>query len=88
MKVNANRDIAAARLIATKPVARPATPTQADFPAATQLAQKLAASPETRADQIARAKALIADPNYPDAERIRRIAHQMAGKIVSPPAEA
>lgn len=90
MKVNPNRDIAIARLMspATKPAAGPATPVQADFPAATQLAQKLAATPETRADQVARAKALIADPNYPDAETIRRIAHQMVGKIAIPPAQA
>jgi hypothetical protein len=88
MKVYPNRDIAAARpvLPTTKAIASPGR-TQADFSAATQLAQELAATPETRADQVARAKALIADPNYPDAETIRRIAHQMVGKIVTPPAE-
>ena len=37
--------------------------------------------PETCADQVARAKALIADPNYPDAKTVRAIARKLADKI-------
>ena len=45
-----------------------------DYP----LAEKLAAAPEVRSDAVARAKALIADPNYPNAATVEKIAQRLA----------
>ncbi len=39
----------------------------------------LAATPEVRAAKVARGKALIADPNYPSAQHIKKIARVLAG---------
>ena len=36
------------------------------------------ATPEVRADQVARAKALIADPNYPSEKQLDKIANLLA----------
>lgn len=88
MKVNQHRDLPSAA-----PVSRPATtkmsaapaPTT-DFTAAANLAEKLAATPEVRADQVARAKALIADPNYPNEATIEKVAQRLAEKVQPPPA--
>lgn len=82
MKVNPNRDLsspATVSRVTEKSVPAPAA--APDFAASTQLADKLAATPEVRAESVARAKALIADPNYPDAKAIHAIAKKLAGKI-------
>jgi hypothetical protein len=86
MKVNPNRkfqDTATTARVAKKPAApvRPTALDQADFTASAKLALKLAATPEVRADQVARAKALIADPNYPNAKTVRAIARKLADNI-------
>jgi hypothetical protein len=80
MKVNPNRDLqAAARLSrAAKKVVTVAT---SDFQASAKLALKLAATPAVRPEAVTRAKALIADPNYPDAKTVRAIAQKLADKI-------
>ena len=80
MNVNPNRDLQSVSGVtrqATKasPVA---TQTEADFAASTRLAEKLAAAPEVRSDAVARAKALIADPNYPNAATVEKIAQRLA----------
>ena len=86
MKVNQNRNLPSAAPVSQRKAAdltadsAPAAPT-ADFTAATQLAKKLAATPEVRADQVARAKALIADPNYPTPAAINKVARQLAENI-------
>ena len=86
MKVNPNRDLSAAAQISrlTKWSAKPATADAADMQASTKLALKLAATPTIRADQVARAKALIADPNYPTAKTIRAVAQQLAENLQTP----
>lgn len=86
MKVNPNRDLSAAAQISrpTKRPAKPAAADTADLQASTKLALKLAATPTVRADQLARAKVLIADPNYPNAKTVRAIARQLADKIQTP----
>lgn len=83
MKVNPNRDLQAAAQ-ASRATKRPAKSTPApesDFQASTKLALKLAATPTVRADQVARAKALIADPNYPDSKVVQKVAQSLADKI-------
>lgn len=83
MKVNPNRDLQTAARVARTPKhpAKPAAAAESDFQASTKLALKLAATPTVRADKVARAKALIADPNYPDAKTVQKVAHTLAGKI-------
>ena len=59
----------------TRPVAAPAVPA---FEETQRLNQALASSPEVRADQVARAKALVADPNYPSTGQLDKIAGLLA----------
>lgn len=85
MKVNQHRILSSATTV-SRPVAGQnptAAAPAADFTAATQLAKKLAATPEVRSDEVARAKALIADPNYPNTTTIDKVARQIA-KNISP----
>lgn len=88
MKVNPNRDLHTAAPISrvTKRAAQSAASAESDFQASTKLALKLAATPTVRADKVARAKALIADPNYPDAKIVRAVARQLTDKIQAAPA--
>ena len=44
--------------------------------------QALAETPDVRADKVARGKALIADPNYPSKEQMRKIAGLLAEKMM------
>ena len=84
MKVNPNRDIpshATVPRVAKKSTAAPAPASATGFMASTQIAEKLAATAQVRADEVARANALIADPNYPDAKVIHAIAEKLAGEI-------
>jgi hypothetical protein len=83
MKVNQHRNLSSTATVSRlgagqNPAA--AAPTT-DFTAATQLAKKLAATPEVRSDEVARAKALIADPNYPNTATIEKVARQIAKNI-------
>ena len=84
MKVNPSRDLPSPAKVSratTKSVSAPAPAAATDFAASTQLADKLAATPEIRADEVARAKALIANPTYPDSKTIHAIAQKLAGEI-------
>ena len=83
MKVNSNKEVPAStpRPTEAKQVGRPSDTNTPDFVAANKLAQQLAATPDVRADEVARAKALIADPNYPDDATIRAVARQIADAI-------
>ncbi len=86
MKVNQNHNLPSAAPVAQRQAAdltaapAPAAATT-DFAAAAQLAGKLAATPEVRAEQVARAKALIADPNYPNPATVNKVARQLADNI-------
>ncbi len=90
MKVNPQCDIAgatpSARPERTHPPAKHSEAT--DFNAARALSKKLTDTPEIRADQITRAKALISDPNYPDANVIQQVARQLAREMETPSPEA
>jgi len=86
MKVNPNQDLQAAAQVssATKRPAKLTASAEPDFQASTKLALKLAATPTVRTDELARAKALIADPHYPNPKTVRAIADQLADKIQPP----
>jgi len=43
--------------------------------------QTLANEPEVRAEKVARGKALIADPNYPSKEQLKKIAGLLAENL-------
>lgn len=86
MKVNQNHNLPSGAPVAQRKAAdltaAPApAPAATDFAAATQLTKNLAATPEVRADQVARAKALIADPNYPNPATINKVARHLAENI-------
>ena len=49
------------------------------------LDQGLKATPEARPEQVARAKSLIADPDYPSRAVMGRVAELLASKIVGSP---
>lgn len=84
MKVNPNRELPSATTNATrKPAKQPVAPATSDFTESAKLTQKLATAPELRAEEVARAKALIADANYPDTKTIQKVAQTLAGKIKS-----
>ena len=51
------------------------------FPESDQLHQALATTPVVRAEQVARAKALIADPNYPSPQKLDQIAGLLARNL-------
>lgn len=84
MEINLNKPMASAPLATTRPTTGPVKKTAADateFSGADALNQALAATPDTRAEVIARGKKLAADPAYPPAETIKRIANLLASKI-------
>ena len=87
MKINPNREVpvTAPHSTEAKPSPRAEAATQPDFTAAHKLAQQLAATPGVRADEVARAKALIADTHYPDDETIRAIARHLTDSIQAHP---
>ena len=61
-----------------KRVATPATTPSVSFPASDSLKNQLNAISTIRPDQVARAKALVADPNYPPDYVVKRIAVLLA----------
>jgi hypothetical protein len=46
--------------------------------------QALADAPDVRAETVARGKALVADPDYPSQEQIRKVAGILAGHLSNP----
>jgi hypothetical protein len=47
------------------------------------LEQSLANAPASRPDMVERAKALIADPNYPSADTLSAVSRQLANALIS-----
>ncbi len=56
----------------------------ASFEHASALENTLAAVPEIRPEAVARARQLIADPNYPSASIVRSLSNFLAEKILHP----
>jgi hypothetical protein len=55
-----------------------------DFEQSRSLDAALAESPDVRAEAVARGKALIADPNYPSQEQIKKMSHLLAAHLTQP----
>jgi anti-sigma28 factor (negative regulator of flagellin synthesis) len=87
MKVHPSREttVSTPRSTGAKPYTRSSDADAPNFVATNKLAQQLAATPTGRADKVARAKALIADPNYPGDKTIRAVARKLAEKILPIP---
>ena len=66
---------------------RPApTAEAADFELTNRLNATLTNTPETRADKVARAKELLADPTYPSQEQLGGVADVLANEWSKPSA--
>jgi hypothetical protein len=63
--------------------ARKSATDSASFPGASALDQALAAVPNSRPEVVARAKALVADPNYPSGETLKQLSSFLAAKLIS-----
>lgn len=61
-----------------KPAQSAAKPTVSGFEESQRLTQTLSSLPASRTEQVARAKALIADPNYPSNDQLAKIADHLA----------
>jgi hypothetical protein len=53
------------------------------FESSANLSSALSSAPDSRADVIARAEKLVADPSYPPPETIRRIANLLAANLIN-----
>ena len=65
----------------TPPRKRATEPKMVDMASTEALNAALKATPEVRADQVARAKALIRDPGYPSAKVVEQVAEVLAKRI-------
>jgi hypothetical protein len=86
VKVSHHRDIDSASHPAPSKqrggkVDQPAPTTE--FAASAALSRKIANTAEVRPEQVARAKALISDPQYPNREVIRSVANRLADGMQS-----
>lgn len=83
MRVNPNSDVPkSVEALATKP--KPPVESshdQADLVASARLSEKLKAVPEVRADKVAAARALIADPSFPGDARLEKVAGILSNHI-------
>jgi hypothetical protein len=85
MRVDTNNELArAARSQASTPPRKTSSePNQPDLARTDALEAALKATPVARAEQVARAKALIQDPGYPSAKVVDRVAGVLASRIRS-----
>jgi len=86
MRINTNSDVAGngAPVEPRKIQRTMPEPDVAAFTKLGKLTQSLANVPDIRADQVARAKALIADPTYPSQTDTRRLADLLTQKLATP----
>lgn len=84
MRIDSNSNVPEfSKVAATKPKA-PAVETEAnaiDLEASAKLTEALKAVPAVRAEKIAQAKALVADPSYPNDTTLRQVANVIAANI-------
>lgn len=90
MEINSNRSLDPAATPAAGPVkAKGAAQAgslyndDTSFESSANLASALSNAPDSRADVIARAEKLVADPSYPPPETIRRIANLLAANLIN-----
>jgi hypothetical protein len=85
MRIDTNSELSrAARIQApTPPRKTPTEPNKVDLAKANALDAALKATPDTRAEQVARAKELIRDPGYPSGKVVDQVAAVLARRIRS-----
>lgn len=85
MRVEPNSELSRVGRIQTPtpPQKLPTEPAMVDLAKADALDAALQATPEVRAEQVARAKALIQDPTYPSDKVVDQVAEVLAKRIRS-----
>jgi hypothetical protein len=84
MEINTNLSTIGVNGAATPPRSTPAPDMFSDQVSLTNssaLEQALASSPASRPDMVERAKALIADPNYPSSDTLSAVSRQLASAL-------
>ena len=86
MEINTNLSSTGVNGAATPPRSTPASTMLSDRVTLTNssaLEQSLANSPTSRPEMVERAKALIADPNYPSSDTLSAVSRQLASVLMS-----
>jgi hypothetical protein len=86
MEINTNLSTTGVNGAATPPRSTPASTMLSDRVTLTNssaLEQSLANSPASRPEMVERAKALIADPNYPSSDTLSAVSRQLASVLMS-----
>ena len=85
MRIEANSELSSAKSsqATTLPRKMPTERKQVDLAKAAALDAALKATPDVRAEQVAKAKALIQDPGYPSAKVVDQVAEVLAKRIRS-----
>ena len=86
MRIEANRESTSAASIQGSGAARktPTEPKQVDLARTRALDAALKATPDVRAEQVAKAKKLIQSPDYPSAKVVDQVAGLLAKNISRP----
>jgi hypothetical protein len=86
MEINTNLSTTGVNGAATPPRSTPAPNMPTDRVSLTNssaLEQALDSSPASRPDMVERAKALIANPNYPSSDTLSAVSRQLASALTS-----
>ena len=85
MRIEANRELSSAASVRASTASRKTPPEskQVDLGKADALDAAFEATPEVRAEQVAKAKALIQDPGYPSARVVDQMAEILAKHLRS-----
>jgi hypothetical protein len=86
MEINTNLSSTGVNGAATPPRSTPASAMLSDRVSLTNssaLEQSLVNAPASRPEMVERAKALIADPNYPSSDVLSAVSRQLASALVS-----
>lgn len=85
MRIEPKHSLAGATKLASKgsQLRESAKTDRAEFAASDNLVRKLDETPEVRAAAVARAKALLANPDYPDDATLREVSKTLAAHLAS-----
>ena len=85
MRIEGNSELPSAASVqaSTAPRKTPTEPKQVDLAKTDAVDAALKATPDVRAEQVAKAKALIQDPGYPSAKVVDQVAEILAKHIGS-----
>ncbi len=85
MEIKTNMNVGAVNgVIPAKPSQTPARTSAPDpFASSNALEGALKSVPDSRPDEVERAKKLISDPNYPSADTVKKLSEFLADKLNS-----